>query len=165
MRAMRMPGATTEQGKHEMRMRTFAAVVLAASLAGCATGYHSLNNPLLGITGGYWDVKGPGSTIKVGFAGNGFIKPEKVGVYLLYRSAEVTRREGGTHFVLYQSLQDAVGDVRSSERTVSSTFGKPNAYAYIWVVPESERGALSAADILERYGPEVKSAENKGGKP
>ena len=103
-------------------------------------------------------------SIKVGFSGNGYIKPEKVGIYLLYRSAEVTQREGGTHFVLYQSLNDAVADVRSSERKVSSTWGKPNTYAYIWVVPAEEREALSAAEIIERYGPEVKANDSKEGK-
>ena len=139
-----------------MTSRMLAVAALAVSLAGCATGYHSANNPLLGLTGGYWDANGPGSTIKVGFAGNGYIKPEKVGVYLLYRSAEVTQREGGTHFVLYESLPAAVSDVRSSERKVSSTWGKPTTYAYIWIVPAGERDALSAAEILERYGPEVK---------
>lgn len=142
-----------------MRLRTLAAAALACALAGCATGYHSTSNPLLGWTGGYWDRKGPGSTIKVGFAGNGFIKPEKVGIYLLYRSAEVTQREGGTHFVLYSSLYDAVADVRSTERKVSSTFGKPATHAYIWVVPEGERDAIPAAAILERYAAEVKGAE------
>lgn len=144
-----------------MRSRTLVAAVLALSLAGCATGYHSANNLILGYTGGYWDKKGPGSTIKVGFSGNAFIKPEKVGVYLLYRSAEITQREGGTHFVLYQSLPEAVRDVRSAERKVSSTWGQPNTYAYIWIVPADERDALSAADIIERYGPEVKGAADK----
>jgi hypothetical protein len=147
-----------------MTLRMLAACLLAVSLTGCATGYHSANNPILGFTGGYWDQKGPGKTIKVGFAGNGFIKPEKVGTYLLYRSAEVTQREGGTHFVMYQTLYDAVGDVRSSERSVNSVWGKPTTYAYIWIVPEGERDALSAAEIIERYGPEVRSNnDNKKG--
>lgn len=144
-----------------MTSRLLAAALFALCLTGCATGYHSANNPILGWTGGYWDQKGPGSTIKVGFSGNGFIKPDKVGIYLLYRSAEVTQREGGTHFVLYQSLNDAVADVRSSERKVNSTWGKPNTYAYIWIVPAEEREALSAAEIIERYGPEVKAAASK----
>lgn len=143
-----------------MTSRMLAAALLAVSLSGCATGYHSATNPLLGWTGGYWDEKGPGSTIKVGFSGNGYIKPEKVGVYLMYRSAEVTQREGGTHFVLYKSLYDAVGDVRSSERKVNSVWGKPTTHAYIWIVPAGERDALSAAEILERYAAEVKSGND-----
>ena len=139
-----------------MTSRPLVAALLAFCLTGCATGYHSASNPILGWTGGYWDQKGPGSTIKVGFSGNAYIKPEKVGIYLLYRGAEVTQREGGTHFVLYQSLNDAVADVRSSERKVNSVWGKPTTHAYIWIVPAGERDALSAAEILERYAAEVK---------
>ncbi|HVI57452.1 MAG TPA: hypothetical protein VM619_01065 [Luteimonas sp.] len=139
-----------------MTLRLPACMLPAVLLVGCATGYHSANNPILGYTGGYWDTHGPGSTIKVGFSGNGFITGEKVGTYLLYRCAEVTKREGGSHFVLYQSLVDAVADRRSSERTVRTIGGKPATYAYIWIVAGDEDGALSADDILARLGPEVK---------
>ncbi len=142
-----------------MSLRAMAGVLLALSLGGCATGYHSATNPILGFTGGYWDTPGPGSTIKVGFSGNGFITPDKVGVYLLYRCAEVTQREGGTHFVLYRTLPEAIADKRSLERNVLTLGGKPASYAYIWIVPEGERDALSAADVIARLGPEVKSAQ------
>ena len=145
-----------------MKLRLTAGVLLAASLAGCATGYHSATNPILGFTGGYWDTPGPGSTIKVGFSGNGFIQPGKVGTYLLYRCAEVTKREGGSHFVMYQSLPDAVEDRRSSERTVTRIGGKPTTHAYIWIVPAGERDALSADDVLARLGPEVKPEPKQG---
>jgi hypothetical protein len=146
-----------------MRFRTLAGLALAWSLSGCATGYHSAANPILGFAGGYWDARGPGSTIKVGFSGNGFITREKVGTYLLYRCAEVTKREGGSHFVLYQSLLDAVGDKRSSERTVRTIGGKPTTHAYIWIVPADERDALSADDLLTRLEPEVKPAAKTEG--
>ena len=136
------------------RMKALAVALLACSLAGCATGYHS-STSLMGWSGGYWDKKGPGSTIQVGFSGNGYITEEKVGVYLLYRCAEVTQREGGTHFVLYASLFDAVADKRSNERRVPSTYGKPSGSAYIWLVGPDERGAISAADVIARLGPEV----------
>ncbi len=144
-----------------MKFRFLAVALVAASVSGCATGYHSANNPILGLTGGYWDRPGPGSTIKVGFAGNGYISRDKVGTYLLYRCAEVAKRDGGTHFVLYQTLMDAVDDRRSSERSVGTIGGKPTTYVYIWIVKADERDALSADDLITRLGPEVNQAQKK----
>lgn len=66
-----------------MLRNVLVAGAACVALSGCAPGYHSATNPILGYTGGYWDARGPGSTIKVGFEGNGFIKPEKVSTYLL----------------------------------------------------------------------------------
>jgi hypothetical protein len=57
--------------------RPIAAVLLfSLTLAGCATGYNDLKNPL-SLTGGYWDEPGPGKLVKVGFAGNAFIEREQ----------------------------------------------------------------------------------------
>ena len=148
-----------------MKFHYLAGAALALSLAGCATGYHSATNPLLGLTGGYWDQPGPGSLIKVGFSGNGYTEGEKVANYLLYRCAEVTRREGGSHFVFYTSLHDAVTDRRSSERQVNSLGGKPATYAYILVVTSAEPQALSADDVLARLGPIVKPAPKQNPTP
>jgi hypothetical protein len=146
-----------------MRTNALVAIAMAAALSACATGYHSATNPILGLTGGYWDQPGPGSLIKVGFSGNGFIKGEKVATYLLYRCAEVAQREGGSHFVFYTSLPDAIADKRSSERVVNSLGGKPTTYAYIQVVPAGEPEALSAEEVVSRLGPIVKSSQKPGG--
>lgn len=140
-----------------------AAGAMCVALSGCATGYHSAANPILGFTGGYWDAPGPGSTIKVGFEGNGFISRDKVSTYLLYRCAEVTKREGGSHFVFYATLPEAVADQRSTERQVLTIGGKPSAHAYIWVVPPTEQNALSADELIARLGPEVKPTATTGG--
>lgn len=137
-------------------------MTMAVALSGCATGYHSATNPILGLSGGYWDQKGPGSLIKVGFSGNGFIEREKVATYLLYRCAEVARREGGTHFLFYTSLMDAVADKRSSERIVSTLGGKPATYAYIVLTQAEEQQALSADEVIARLGPIVKPSQKTG---
>lgn len=139
--------------------------MLALALAGCATGYHDASNPILGLTGGYWDSQGPGSLIKVGFSGNGFIEPGKVATYLLYRSAEVTQREGGTHFVFYTSLPDAIADRRSSERKVATIGGKPASYAHILLAQPDDDQALSAAEVITRLGPIVKPKQVSGAAP
>jgi hypothetical protein len=130
-------------------------LLFVAVLGGCATGYHDASNPILGFTGGYWDQKGPGKLLKIGFSGNGFINREKVGVYLLYRCAEVAQREGGNYFAMYTSLPSAILDRRSSERSVATIGGKPATYAYILLLDQDSPGALSAADVITRLKPEV----------
>ncbi|OZB51572.1 CC0125/CC1285 family lipoprotein [Stenotrophomonas acidaminiphila] len=146
-----------------MKRHLLGAAAMAMLLSACATGYHSASNPVLGLTGGYWDQPGPGRLIKVGFAGNGFITPDKVATYLLYRCAEVTQREGGSHFIFYTSLPDAISDRRSTERIVNSLGGKPATYAYILVLADAETDALSATEIVTRLGPLVKPAPKQGG--
>lgn len=142
-----------------------AAAMIAVALCGCATGYQSANNPLVKagilVSGGYWEEPGPGRLIKVGYFANGLTRPRDVGNYLLYRCAEVAQREGATHFVLYNTLPDAISDVRSSERTVNANFGKPSTFAYILPAAENEPSALSAADLIARLGPLVKPAKEK----
>lgn len=147
-----------------MKWKLWTAIGLMAALSGCATGYHSATNPILGYTGGYWDAKGPGRLIKVGFSGNAFIKEDVVEKYLLYRCAEVTRREGGTHFVLYSSLPNAIRDVRSAEREARSLGGKPYTWAYIDIVAAGTANAHSAEDVITRLGPMVNPTPKTGAK-
>ena len=94
--------------------RAALAATLLLTLTACATGYHSASNPILGFTGGYWDEPGPGRTWRVGVTGDAYLSPERAGAYLLYRCAEVSLREGGTHFVVYPSLAAAVSDDRQA---------------------------------------------------
>jgi hypothetical protein len=143
------------------RIRLAAPLLALACLTGCATGYHDMRNPLVGWTGGYWEDKGPGELIKVGFAGNGAITRDKVGTYLLYRCAEVAQRERKAYFALYQSLPEAVMDRRSSEKTVTTVTGKPTAYAYILFFDDAAPGLLSTADVLKRLAPEVTGGPSK----
>lgn len=56
--------------------------------------------------------------------------------------------------MFYRTLPEAVADERSSEREVRTIGGKPSAHAYIWIVPATERGALSADELIARLGPE-----------
>jgi hypothetical protein len=107
--------------------RTIATLSLLLLVSGCATGYHDASNPLLGMAGGYWEQKGPGKLIKVGFNGNALIDRAKVGTYLLYRCAEIAQREKRSHFLMYQNLPEAIRDRRSSERLVQTIGGKPAA--------------------------------------
>jgi hypothetical protein len=125
-------------------------------LSGCATGYQNAANPLIGWMGGYWDQKGPGELIKVGFAGNGFIEREKVSVYLLYRCAEIAQREGKEFFVLYENLPAAIADRRSGEKSVGTITGKPTGYVYILLLDQPSGYVLQADDVIARLKPQVK---------
>jgi len=125
-------------------------------LSGCATGYQDLSNPILGWKGGYWDKKGPGELIKVGFAGNMFVEPDKVGSYLLYRCAEIAQREGREFFVLYESLPAALSDRRSTEKSVGTVASRPTAYVYILLLEDASGTVLSANEVITRLKPLVK---------
>jgi hypothetical protein len=130
-------------------------------LVGCATGYQDASNPLLGWTGGYSEQKGPGDLIKVIFAGNGYSTREKVGTYLLYRCAEIARREGKPYFAFYQNLPAAVMDKRSSEKLVTTVTGKPTTYAYVLLFDAPAPGLLDSTELLTRLEPDVKGGNPK----
>jgi len=139
--------------------KRIVAPVVALLLAGCATGYHDITNPLVGWSGGYWEGKGPGELVKVGFAGNNLISKETVGSYLLYRCAEIAQREHKPYFALYESLPAAVVDERSSEKSVTTVTGKPTTYAYILFFDQAGPRLLNTADVLKRLEPVVKGGK------
>jgi hypothetical protein len=143
------------------RLAHICAASLLAGLSACATGYHSASNPILGLTGGYWDEPGPGQTWRVGVTGNAMLSAERAEQYLLHRCAEVTQREGGTHFVVYASLFDAVSDRRLPQLGVPAG-AKPYATVYLWIAPANEDGAHSAAEVLARLGPSVRGGAGQG---
>ncbi len=138
-----------------------AACALAISLlAGCATGYQDAGG-LAGIFGGYYEKKGPGELIKVGFAGNGFIKSATARDYLTYRCAEIARREGHQWFAIYRNLPDAIRDVRAPEKEPGSLGNKPWGEVYILFFDGESPGLLSVDDVTTRLKPVV---EDKGTK-
>lgn len=142
--------------------RAALAASLLLTLTACATGYHSASNPILGFAGGYWDEPGPGRTWRVGVTGNAHLSPERAGAYLLYRCAEVSLREGGTHFVVYPSLSAAVSDDRQAGLGVG-TGAKPYATVYLWIAPADTEHAHSAEEVLARLGPVVKPGRGRAG--
>ena len=142
-----------------MSIRITAAALAALLLAGCATGYHSAGDPLRGWTGGFWDHKGPGELTIVGFGGNGYIKQDKVAVYLLYRCAELTQQQGKTHFRIFDSLITAVIDRPLDRAFVSPVTGKPLGQVYMLFEESAVPGAFSAADVIAQYQAEVKGTE------
>jgi hypothetical protein len=133
------------------------AILLGALLMqGCATGYHSATNPILGFTGGFMHQEGPGELIEVAFYGNGFTKGEKTGLYLMYRCAELVQERGGDHFVMYRGIPYAIADRPEANAYISSLTGKPTAKVFILLEDSAREHSFSANKIIELHTAEVK---------
>jgi len=141
--------------------RIIAATLAVSLLSGCATGYHSAGNPLLGWTGGFWDSKGPGELTLVGFGGNGYITQDKVAVYLLYRCAELAQAQGKPHFRIYDSLLSAVIDRPLDRAFVSPVTGKPLGQVYMLYEDQPSSVTFDAAKVLAQYENEVKGPKTQ----
>jgi hypothetical protein len=128
-----------------------ALTALCATLAGCATGYHSS-----GLTGGFTDEPGPGETRQVFFFGNGFIKAEKVETYLLYRCAELAKQGGHPYFSVYDSLSEGVLEKPRERPFTRAIFGKPSGRVFLLFHTAPVPGGHATDDVLARLGPEVK---------
>ena len=76
-------------------------------------------------------------------------------MYALYRCAEIARREGSTHFALYQTLSDALQDRRSKTVRPTTLLGIPHAEVYISLRKADAPGLLATADVLARLKPAV----------
>ncbi|RSZ57864.1 hypothetical protein HF313_24310 [Massilia atriviolacea] len=126
-------------------------------LSACGSDYRPRNViGLRGLDGGYEEEPGPGKLIKVSYTG-----PSSATVYMaanavLYRSAEITQREGKAYFALYNDLPSAMKD-RRSEKTVFSTIGG-RAFSSAYIIPFAENapGLLSAAEVIARLQTKVK---------
>lgn len=135
--------------------KAIAAVLCGIFLSGCATGYHSQDSVLSGFTGGYSESQGPGELTHVVFNGNGFIKKEKVSLYLLYRCAELAQQKGKPYFTMFASISHAIANRPLSESFATTVGGKPTSSVYILLDDTAAPNSLSAADVLAKYGPEI----------
>lgn len=131
-----------------------ALIVLLGS--GCATRYGSQSNVLTGWMGGYTDRPGPGELVRVDFAGNGFIDSSKVGIYLVYRCAELAQAHGKPYFSMYPTLAHAIADRAIGESSVTSVGGKPLGTIYVLYQDTDVPGATATKDVLDRYEAVVK---------
>ncbi|GIX25986.1 MAG: hypothetical protein KatS3mg122_3217 [Caldimonas sp.] len=76
-------------------MRTIAAISLAIFLGGCATTYQPE-----GFSGGFSETQLDTNVFRVSFRGNGYTRAERAEELALLRSAELTLKNGFTHFVV-----------------------------------------------------------------
>lgn len=132
-------------------MKTVLTSLLAGfALCGCATQYQSS-----GLTGGHYESAAPGKLQKVNFSGNGFIAPDTVQKYALYRCAEVAKKSGKSHFVIYDSLLAAAIDRPASMPRVGSVGNKPMAYAFMLLVDAPRSGSKETQAVLDELDPVV----------
>jgi hypothetical protein len=142
-------------------IKASACVLLCAGLAGCATGYHSADNPILGFTGGYWEQPGPGELLKVGFAANGFSNRDTVTAYLMYHCAELAQKRNKPYFRIYYSLPDAIRDKPIDEALIGRVGGKLGDWVFVMFDNSEQPGDLGTQAMLDKYGPTVHSQENQ----
>lgn len=103
-------------------MRTITAISLAIILGGCATTYQPE-----GFSGGFSETQLDTNVFRVSFRGNGYTSAERAEELALLRSAELTLKNGFTHFVVI--------DGRSREQlgtytTPTQSYTTANATAY-----------------------------------
>lgn len=143
-----------------MQIRWALLLGSALLLGGCATPY--AKNSLFG---GYWDKAGPGELIEVGFNGNGYIRSDRVQVYLLYRSAEIAKSRGKPFLSVYPSIAAAIQDKPVTEASASSLAGKPFGKVFVLLHDNEVDGALQSEEVLNKYASEVRGATAKGAAP
>jgi hypothetical protein len=75
-------------------MKIFVTFFLPLFLCACATAYQPK-----GATGGFTEVQLDTNVFKVSFQGNAYIKADEVEDLALLRSAELTLKNGFSHFI------------------------------------------------------------------
>lgn len=103
-------------------MRTLAAISLVIFLGGCATAYQPQS-----FSGGFSETQLDTNVFRVSFKGNGYTHADTAEELALLRSAELTLKNGFTHF--------AIIDGRSREQlgtytTPTQSYTTANASAY-----------------------------------
>jgi len=131
-------------------VRATALVILSATVAGCATGYHQH-----GLGGGYSETQLNERTFEVRFRGNGYTSPAAAQRGALHRAAELTEQMGYYGFyvvgqntdVRTSSYTDPVNCTRYGNSTTCSGgdttyIHKPDAALTITMVPLEEAQQL-----------------------
>lgn len=112
-------------------IKFLSLLVVTQLLVGCAPiTYGEHNSWGLGLSNGYSEQKGPGELIRVQYQRIG-LPADKIETYLLYRCAEIAKREGKPYFALYHDLLAAINDNRSQRIFKTSEIGGASAYAYM----------------------------------
>ena len=137
-------------------MRKVLGILCLSSALGACTPYASSGNLLTGWMGGYSDSAGPGELTRVEFSGNGYVDPQKIGLYVMYRCAELAQQNGKPYFSMYPTIAHAIEDIPLKEAVVGSVGGKPIGTIYMLYQPSAVPGAVATPAMLAKYGPLVK---------
>ena len=125
-------------------MRGVLALTVAATLVACSTPYQPS-----GILGGFTETQLDRNVFRVSFSGNGFTSGTRAEELALLHSAEVTLKNGFTHF--------AIVDGRS--RTSYDAYANPTQSRTLGTVTSTGSGATFAADTRTTGGEVVVTAK------
>jgi len=103
-------------------MRKIASISFALLLGGCATAYKPD-----GLSGGFSETQIDTNVFRVSFRGNGSTRIERAEELALLRSAELTLKNGFTHFVI---IDGRTREQLSTYTTPTQTYTTANATAY-----------------------------------
>lgn len=103
-------------------MRYLATLSIAFLIAGCATGYQAQS-----FSGGFSETQLDKNVFRVTFKGNGYTQSERVEDFALLRSAELTLKNGFSHFAIVDGRQGAEYGVMTTPMQ-SYTTGSVTAY-------------------------------------
>jgi hypothetical protein len=103
-------------------MRSLAAVSLAVVLGGCATAYQAE-----GFSGGFSETQLDTNVFRVSFRGNGYTRAERAEELALLCSAELTLKNGFTHFAIIEGRSREQSGSYTTP-TQSYTTGSATAY-------------------------------------
>ena len=103
-------------------MKCITALSVLLVLAGCATNYQAQS-----FSGGFSETQLDKNVFKVTFKGNGYTQSERAEDFALLRSAELTLKNGFSHFAIVDGRQSADYGVMTTP-TQSYTTGSVTAY-------------------------------------
>ncbi|ABI59617.1 CC0125/CC1285 family lipoprotein [Nitrosomonas eutropha] len=103
-------------------MRNIALITLVLALAGCASAYKPK-----GFGGGFSETQLDTNVFRVSFRGNGYTRAERAEELALLRSAELTLKNGFTHFAIIDSQSR---EKHSAYTAPTQSYTTANATAY-----------------------------------
>lgn len=139
-------------------MRRIVATGLVLLIAaGCATPYQQR-----GFRGGYSDTRIGQDTVLVSFKGNGYTSKERVQLYLLYRSAQVTQQYGYDYFIVTSGGTEAKASYLSNytSTTTASAYSTGNT-----AFGSAQTFGSGATIPIHKYGTDAMIKMFKGHKP
>ncbi len=103
-------------------MRAFLSVLATLFLTACATTYQPQS-----FSGGFSETQLDKNVFRVSFRGNGYTDRERAEDFALLRSAELTLKNGFTHFVIVDGRSGTDYSAFTTP-TQSTTYGSANVY-------------------------------------
>lgn len=100
-------------------MKAIAVISLAMLLGGCATTYQPES-----FSGGFSETQLDTNVFRVSFRGNGYTRAERVEELALLRSAELTLKNGFTHFVVINGhSREQLGTYTTPTQSYTTAYG------------------------------------------